>query len=59
MGKKVSASYSSYPVRGTLCPWPGFSNQRVSRAFSTNQPGLTGKSPASVASSLASGTMAR
>src|SRR5829696_797320 len=42
---------------GKLCrPWRW--NQRASRAFTTNQPALTGTSPASVSWSLASGTTA-
>jgi hypothetical protein len=41
-GKIVSASCSSVPVSGALYPWPGFSHQRASRAFSTNQPGDEG-----------------
>src|SRR5919106_5966788 len=56
IGKNVSASYSSSPVSGRLCPRPGLSNQRASRAFITNQPGLAGTSPASVRSSSASPT---
>jgi uncharacterized cupin superfamily protein len=44
-------------------PRPGWrsraSNQRASRAFRTNQPTPAGTSPASVCSSLASGTMRR
>jgi hypothetical protein len=56
LGHEVSASYSSLPVSGRLCPCPGLSNQRASRAFMTNQPELAGTSPASVCSSSASGT---
>jgi hypothetical protein len=37
-------------------PCPGFSNQRVSRVFSTNRPALVGARPAPVSSSVASGT---
>ena len=51
--------YSSSPVSGRLWPCPGFSNQRPSRAFMTNQPALAGTSPASLCSSSASGTTTR
>jgi hypothetical protein len=40
-------------------PCPGFSNQRASRAFTTNQPSPAGTSPAPVSSSRASGTTPR
>ncbi len=56
MGKYVSASSSSAPVKGRLSPRPGLWNQRASRAFMTNQPTLAGTSPASVSVRSASGT---
>jgi hypothetical protein len=56
IAKNVSASCSSTPVSGRLCPRPGCSIQRASRAFITNQPALAGASPASVGASFASGT---
>src|SRR5215211_7987391 len=59
IGKKVSASSSSCPVSGRLYARPGFSNQRASRAFMTNQPTVAGTNPASVSSSSASGTTRR
>ena len=59
IGKNVSASYSSLPVSGRLWPMPGFSNQRASRAFMTNQPGLAATSPAPLSSSSASGATAK
>lgn len=55
IGKYVSASNSSHPVNGRLSR-PGRWNHRASRVFMTNQPTVTGTSPASVSVRSASRT---